>query len=518
MNIGHKLKKVFSKYPENKINPALFKSDGLKTSEVRGDKAVLAVQLLTDKFFYLLFGLIAKKIKEVNSIRVEGLVVGSVNATIGVGLKAELLRLPWLTHLRTAPWIRAYGDLLDGVAYRCATWDAPWQMWKDWRRATKLQAALAEQPIPRKFKIDGVEVADLIIDSYLRFKPSPEFEVNDKFVRRLIWQAIQDIRKAKKYFEKNKPKWYLTSYTTYLEHGIPARVAMQTGVQVISFGNLAQFYKRHDGQDWFHTPDFSKYRDNFEQLPNPDGVIDEARKLLQFRLSGGVDQVTSYMKESAYKNESNEALPADLKGAVVIFLHDFYDSPHVYSNLIFDDFWSWINATIEVLGNSNIKFYLKPHPNQVSLSDAAIQRLKKERPNLRWLKTSVNNVQLAQAGIAGGVTAYGTVAHELAYLGVPSVSCALHPHHAFNFSKTANTVAQYEEYLKELPHQMCNKETMSKEALMFFWAHNLNKSHSERVALSLKIKLWKESQLLNSDCSELLSELSSILNTSEIFE
>ena len=148
----------------------------------------------------------------------------------------------------------------------------------------------------------------------------------------------------------------------------------------------------------------------------------------------------------------------------------------------------------------------------------ALQRLKQERPDLKWLSPIANNMQLAQAGIVGGVTAYGTVAHELAYLGVPSVSCALHPHHAFDFSKTATTVLQYEELLKELHDKNTDESQLSQEALKFFWAHNLNKTQSEKDILSLKNKMWKKSQLPGHEGLTAMYELNSVLKLSEIFE
>ena len=74
-----------------------------------------------------------------------------------------------------------------------------------------------------------------------------------------------------------------------------------------------------------------------------------AEAQLKHRLSGGIDDAMAYMKNSAYTY--TDAKIPNVKGSVVIFLDDFYDSPHVYDELIFQDFWSWVCFTIGTLKN-----------------------------------------------------------------------------------------------------------------------------------------------------------------------
>ena len=103
---------------------------------------------------------------------------------------------------------------------------------------------MRDQKGNKSLVIYGIEIADLVIDSYLRFRPSARFNVNDPFVETIIRQALRDGQKALKYFDKTKPVLYFTSYTTYLEHGIAARIALLLGIKVHSFGNSSQFVKK----------------------------------------------------------------------------------------------------------------------------------------------------------------------------------------------------------------------------------------------------------------------------------
>lgn len=485
-----KVGRLFSRYPDEPgVRPQSF--IGMRNAPVSGiAPALLSFQSVPDKFYFLLFGAIRARLDARATVRTELVIVRAVSGAVGAGWRAELKRSAPVAWLWSSRWVRAYGDLIDGVAYRCATWAHPLRDLMDWIRSGSLWRQLQQQGTALSLEIDGIEVGDLLVDSYLRFKPSPDFDVTDPFVRRLVWQALRDVRQAQAYFGRHKPRWYLTSYTTYLEHGIPVRVALRHGTEVWSFGNLNGFGKRLTQADDFHTQNFAGYRAGFEALEGQEERLEAARQQLENRLSGGIDAATSYMRISAY-GQTEVELPPGLHGAVVVFLHDFYDSPHVYPDLVFQDFWQWISYTIETLQKAGIRFFLKPHPNQIALSDEALERLRRAYPNLHWLPTKASNVQLARAGIACGVTVYGTVAHELAYLGVPSIACARHPHYTFDFCRTARTREKYKGMLESYGVMPLPKADMQRQALAFYFMHNLHGTDDERGLQQAFVTFWR---------------------------
>ncbi len=482
------LRKLIARYPDEVgVSPRAFAQIGQEGGK-GASLDVLAFQSVSDKFYFLLFGAFRSRL----AARADLVVVRSVSGAVGSGWSSELKRSALIAWLWSGPWIRAYGPAIDRVAYRCATWMHPFADFRDWIRSRSFWTLLQEQAVSGNYslQIDGIEAADLVISSYLRFKPAPEFSASDPFVRRLIWQALRDVRQAHAYFGTVKPRWYLTSYTSYLEHGIPARVALQHGVDVWSFGNLSRFGKKLTPSDPYQTVNSSRYREDFHSLSRPSDLLEVAREQLGKRLSGGIDAATSYMRRSAY-GQSSESLPAGLKGAVVIFLHDFYDSPHVYPDLVFDDFWQWVCFTIETLQAEGVSFFLKPHPNQIELSDEALRHLRQKYPGLNWVPVAITNVQLAQAGISCGVTVYGTVAHELAYLGVPSIGCARHPHHAFDFCRTARTRKEYAGMLKTYATLPVPKDEMRRQALVFYYMHNLYGAGDQSVLRKAFVNFWR---------------------------
>lgn len=507
-----KLARLFSKYPpDSLLRPGLFETliPSKQTHRSQHKNGVICIQGVPDKLYFLLFGLMRQQLKLHSDLGAELLVVRAISGAMGTGWLAYAKRSSVLAWWWSSQWERAYGPMMNGIAYRCAALFQPLDDLKDWFKSKSLWMAFKIREEDFSLVINGVEYGDLVIDSYLRFMPSPRFDANDPFVRQLIWQVLRDIRQAEKYFGEIKPKFYLSSYSTYVEHGVAVRVAMQQGVSVWTFGDLVRFGKRQSPQNIYHTTDCAHYRADFQHLDRQEERLAEAAEKLNLRLSGGIDPATSYMRVSAY-GEKKSALPPDLKGAVVVFLHDFYDSPHIFPELVFCDFWRWICFTIETLQASGVTFYLKPHPNQIALSQAALTDLRAQYPGVKWLPPSVNNAQLAQEGIACGVTVYGTVAHELAYLGVPSVGCAQHPHHSFDFCRTAKTRAEYKTMLESPGVLPVDKDEMRRQALMFYYMHNLHGTPEELALRQAFVQFWYACNIGEGKDAEVLSALQNL--------
>ena len=215
------------------------------------------------------------------------------------------------------------------------------------------------------------------------------------------------------------------------------------------------------------------YKLDFSLLPNKDDCLQLAEESFQRKIAGEVDHHFSYMKNSAYA-VTEQNIP-NVQGATIVFLHDFFDSPHVYPGMVFHDFWDWICFTIESLEAKNINFYIKPHPNQINLNDEVIIDLIRKYPDLKFISPKVSNTQLIGAGISYAITVYGSVAHEMAYFGIPSIACARHPHIAYSFCQTARSREEYKKliYSSQAPQNL-DVMKMRKESLEFYFMHNLN--------------------------------------------
>lgn len=443
---------------------------------------LVVVQCVEDSYYLGLFGQIAKSLREQRAIRVEQYVFRSLRVGESRSIGSFVMSRLFVNPLHCFKWVGIYRSFCDGVAYR-STSTKPIADVRDLIRAYKIWGKLENKVDLLKLEINGVPVGDLVNDSYLRFKPAPTVDIKNFYLLILLWQACRDIRRATDYFSKTQPSLYLTSYSTYIQHGIPVRVALQHGVKVYAFGNYQDFAKKLTLDDWMHTRNPDRYAEQFALMTEKEEKLAFAEKGLMTRLSGGIDAATSYMKQSAYVDSGSE-VPA-VEGAVVVFLHDFYDSPHVYREMVFPDFWEWITFTVEVLKKHGKSFYLKPHPNQIRLSDVVLKELKERYPDVKWVSPKITNKQLAEAKMACAVTVYGTVAHEMAFLGIPSIGCARHPHISFDFCKTATNPAEYADLLAISDQLLMDREAIKKQSLVFYYMHNYYLSEDEQQLRNL---------------------------------
>lgn len=335
-------------------------------------------------------------------------------------------------------------------------------------------------------ELRGTACGDLIYDTYLRYRVQPTVDLSDPFLRTLIAHALNAQTAVRRLLQQERYTLFLTSYTSYIQHGIPAREALSAGLEVYSAGNLSQFFKRLDLTDTLHTVAHWHYREAFEQLPDPGAARRIAREMLEQRFRGGVDKATLYMKASAF-GESDDTMPESVEG--VVFLHDFFDSPHCHRTMLFTDFLEWAHHTLSLIQEHNLPFAVKPHPNQLPESREVVASLQRQYPGVRWLPSSLSNRTIFSSRIRCGVSVYGTILHELAYHGIPALAAGDHPHTAFRIATTPGSVEEYTHSLLNYRH-LCLAPDVQDEVLAFYYMHNLY--NNEGLPLQLEGKGLRE--------------------------
>jgi hypothetical protein len=448
---------------------------------------VVALPGVEDIGFFGLFACLITQLRQSGPVRVDICIPRSLKN----GASRSLRSLFWATAISNPlsdnVWKRLYFSFCDRVAYRSGFWMEPWTELRIFWMARRILRGLDSADTLAGLTVRGVQIGDLVIDSYLRFRPSFTLQLRDRYLSVVIRQALRDLEKSFRYFNAVKPDLYLTSYTSYVQHGVAARVAVACGVQVLSFGNFQDFSKVITRADHYQTKASAGYAATFSRLPDRGTKIAAADKMLSARVAGQIDSSTAYMKTSAWQGSTE--IPQGVNGSLVIFLHDFYDSMHLYPYVLFHDFWDWICFTIDVLDRHGTPFFIKPHPNQISASDEALGQLRRKYPDLRILPPEVNNRQLAEGGIAGVVTVFGTISAEMAYLGVPTISCGDNPHASFQFCRVARSRAEYEALLRDFRASQGSLKEMRDQACAFFYMHNLNASDEDLDLRDRSIKL-----------------------------
>jgi hypothetical protein len=178
----------------------------------------------------------------------------------------------------------------------------------------------------------------------------------------------------------------------------------------------------------------------------------------------------SYLLIDTYnvKKISNEEINKLRNIDGVLFLQDFYDSPHDWGNLVFNDYYIWTIFTLNIIRKYKLKIAIKPHPNSWYNSPDSIglyERLKKRYRNIIWLNKDLPN-KLIFKKIKFGISATGTVLFELAYHNIKAVSCGDHPGKDFNFTINAKSKDEYRSILLNI--DQISKPSCSKKNLLIY--------------------------------------------------
>lgn len=346
----------------------------------------------------------------------------------------------------------------------------PFTAFSHFRQADSIWRGLGSKEDVLSISLNGTPCGDLVYDTYLRYRVQPTVDIRDPYLRTLIAQALNAQSAIRRHLAANRFDRFHTNYSSYIQHGIPAREALRAGVEVYACGNLSQVYKRLTVEDPLHTEPHWHYGAKFAAVTDKDAARATAKEELEKRFAGAIDKATAYMKTSAYAAGATGSLPEGIEG--VVYLHDFFDSPHCYRHMVFPDFDAWARFTLETIVKENLPIAIKPHPNQLPESAVLVETLKAEYPSVTFLDPKLSNMIIFRSGIKCGVSIYGTVLGELAYHGIAALAAGDHPHVDFDIAITATSVEDYRRKLvgfRDLKAPANAQEQM----LEFYYTHQI---------------------------------------------
>jgi hypothetical protein len=342
-----------------------------------------------------------------------------------------------------------------------------WRAYNLWRSLKTKQDVL-------NIRFDGTVYGDLIYDTYLRFRVQPTVELTDWYLYDIIRKCLDAQVASRKFLLQRKIDLFLSSYASYVQHGVPVREALKLGIKVYTAGTLLPRFKQLSLSDTSHTPAHWLYQEEFRCIENSDAARAEAKFQLESRFKGGRDLATVYMKDSAFSS-NDIPMPSGIDG--VIFLHDFFDNPHCYRYLLFEDYWEWIIFTFSIIRQHRLNIAVKAHPNELPESARVVAQLKKLFPDIQWLDKKISNKTIFKSGIKCGISVCGTVIHELAYHGIAALAAGDHPHIAFDIAITPKSKQEYEQCLINY-RQLTPPGNAKEQVLEFYYMHVIAK-HKE---------------------------------------
>ena len=302
------------------------------------------------------------------------------------------------------------------------------------------------------YEIDNILVGDLIYDTYLKNLRKPTVDMEDPYLSYLIGEAKELIKRYNHIISECKPDAIFISHAVYLVFGILTRVALSRGKRVFVFGNSRgrQVLKLKHNHP-FQTPEYDRYPDYYNAMNDKTQLRQSAIRQLESRFKGNIDNATQYMRKSAYSDTSEIYDLEEFGGTkcILIMAHSFLDSPHLYGRLLFPDFWTWIEETINIAKERGYQIFIKPHPNGLMGEDEIVDSLYSRFPFITIIDKQTPNNALINAQFDLCVTVYGTVAHEFSYNGTPVLCAGDNPHKCYSFAHTSQTTNDYKKYLSD---------------------------------------------------------------------
>ena len=339
--------------------------------------------------------------------------------------------------------------------------------------------------------IDNLYVGDLVHASYIRFRETEQIQYDDFFIFYLIFKSIKIQNNIRRLLLRYKVKFYITSFTSYVQHGVAVREMMHSGIQVYSLGNSKDVIKKHEKGDLSHKLPYWKYRALAQEYLTPE-MYSAANATLQARFSGEIDKSIFYMRKSAYIGKAVD-LPSNIKG--VVYLHDFLDSPFDHRHWLFKDLYDWAVHTLQLIREKKLPFVVKPHPNQIEGNVSIINKLKLEFEDLIWLDPEIANKQLFDITDVG-VSVFGTILVELAYHDMVGIAAGDHPAFEFDLAYQPHSISDYDRLICSYD-QLTPRPDSRDKAINFFATQSYLQTEQEIQLFQDGMKFdWESSKSL----------------------
>jgi hypothetical protein len=324
-----------------------------------------------------------------------------------------------------------------------------------------------------KYELEGVLIGDLIYDTYIRTYEMPTVNLQDPRLKLVLLNAHDIFYSCKEYLDTQNVQKIIVSHAVYIQYGIIARLALLRGIDVYN-PLWERVIKKLSIDHYVPTPRHHLYPELFKSLDNKNHRLNEAKLVLESRLTGKVDRGIAYMEKSSFAPHNSQVKNIFLNDGnpkIALMLHCFYDAPHIYRHMIFEDFYEWVDFVFKTIGDMDADFIVKPHPNAKPYNKRIIAELLIKHPHIRLVDKDTSNSQILSEGVDLVLTVYGTAAHEFAYQGVNVLVAGDHPGSEYNFVQQPKNKQEFEYFLKN--SKDINLNIKKHEIEEFFYMHYL---------------------------------------------
>ena len=290
-------------------------------------------------------------------------------------------------------------------------------------------------------------IGEIIYDTYLRRMFKETCNIKDKKLLDYIYQAVLIVEFTENYLKSNRVKAIIVGDVAYIYSGVIARVGVKLNIPVYNIiDSDGLLINKIEEPHFYRRKFYWNYKNQFKRFNESEKKEKrlKAKSNLEFRLSGGIDPNMRYITFTSFKEKTKyNVLSNSDNQKILILLHCFFDSPHIYRYMLFPDFWEWIVFTLRDASKTNFEWYVKPHPNGLPQNCKIIEKLKLMFPKANYIDPNISNSELIASNVRYIFTVYGSAGHEFAYLGLHVVNSGDNPHISYRFNINPKNIEEY---------------------------------------------------------------------------
>ena len=176
------------------------------------------------------------------------------------------------------------------------------------------------------------------------------------------------------------------------------------------------------------------------------------------------------------REEWNEQMGLDPKKKnVVIMCHTFSDAVFNSAYTAFRDYYDWTEQTLKIISKiDTVNWIVKPHPARAHYNEAAdsiedmFQRYATE--NMHFFPENISAASLKD-GADALVTICGTAGTEFPCFGIPAIACGKAFYTGFGYTKTPETLDEYEQMLRDIKDMPLLSQEQIEQARKVLYAY-----------------------------------------------
>ena len=321
----------------------------------------------------------------------------------------------------------------------------------------------------KDFKCDDLHIGDLVYDLLIRQAPMSTPILDQRVMAGLESRCLA-YNFWKNFLDSCKIRFLITSHATVYIQGLISRlVATAKGIVLDVRGPCLTRHETlddlYDSMDFISEQLFLYFWNHHrhesaaigrELLENTTGI-----KLSDASL---VYATKAYNDKKAYTHlEFCEQLNLDPSLPIVIVAsHVFNDCPHCYRHRLFVDYYEALAETLKICSQiDSVNWIVKEHPEVGNISMGYnVDKTAKELVNNEY--SSYQHIKLAPDDLSNisiidfchaVITVSGTIAHELACFGIPSVLAGSSTYSECGFTNNPQSVDEYKSLLYSIHKQ-----------------------------------------------------------------